>query len=377
MMVWMKKKRPPRLRMLSALALLAGLAVAACGKPPAPSAEIRPVRSIVINPQDTTDAYTAPGEIRARYETPIAFRLSGRMLARKVDVGSLVKEGDQIALLDDRDQRNALDAAKSDVFSAQSELAQATAQENRYGELRKNGYASQERYDLALRSKRTSEAKLQSAQANLSAAQDQLAYTVLAAPRSGVITAVGGDAGQVVGAGQMVAQLADPSEREGLFNVAESWLRGPRRTEPTVEVALQGDPSVKTMGLVREISPTADPVTRTYAVRVSLPDAPQAMLLGASIIGLVTVERPDAVAVLPVAALFQKNSEAAVWVVDPASSEVQLKPVTIQRYEADKIVVGQGLSKGDRVVTAGVQKLSPGEKVRIAGDASTATGSGS
>jgi RND family efflux transporter MFP subunit len=332
---------------------------------------------LVVQPEDSTDVFTAPGEIRARYETPIAFRLSGRMIVRKVDVGAVVREGDQIALLDDRDQRNALDAAKSEVFAAQSEVTQTSAQETRFRELLKNQYAARDRYDLSLRAKLTAEAKLQSAQANLGTAQDQLNYTVLVAPRSGVITAVGADAGQVVSAGQMVAQLADPSEREGLFNVAESWLRGPRRTDPVVDVSLLGDPTIKTVGRVREISPTADPVTRTYAVRVSLPDAPRAMLLGASVTGQVSIARPGAVAVLPATALFQKDAKPAVWVVDAASSEVQLKPVTVQRYEADKVVITDGLASGDRVVTAGVQKLSPGEKVRIAADSNTATGSGS
>ena len=359
-----------------AAALLFASAVAACGKPATPEATVRPVRSVVVEPKEAQESFTAPGEIRARYETPIAFRLSGRLIVRKVDVGSVVNEGDQIALVDDRDQRNALDAAKSEVFSAQSSLTLARAQEARFGELLKNKYATQERYDVSLRNLRDAEAKLQSAQANLSTAEDQLGYTILVAPRSGVITAVGADAGQVVAAGQMVAQLADPSEREGLFNVAESWLRGPRRAEPTVTVWLQGDPNVKTVGRVREISPTADPVTRTYAVRVSLPDAPPGMLLGASATGEVTIDR-DAVTTLPVTALFQKDEKPAVWIVDPVSNELQLKPVTIQRYDADKIVITDGLAKGDRVVIAGVQKLNPGEKVRIATDGNTATGGGS
>jgi RND family efflux transporter MFP subunit len=197
-------------------------------------------------------------------------------------------------------------------------------------------------------------------------ATDQLSYTILTAPRDGVITATGADAGQVVGAGQMVAQLADPSEREGLFNVAESWMRGPRRKDPTVEVALLGDPSIKTMGRVREISPTADPVTRTYAVRVSLPEAPPQMMLGASVTGQVTIEHSAAVAVLPASALFQKDAKPAVWVVDKTSNQVALRPITIGDYDTEKVVVTGGLEKGDVVVTAGVQMLAAGQKVRIA-----------
>jgi len=350
----------------TALGLLAILATAsACGDKAPPAAPLRPVRTVVVDPETLANTYSAPGEIRARYETPIAFRLSGKMLSRKVDVGSVVKAGDQIAVLDDRDQRNALDAAKSDVFSAQSAVTQSSAQENRMRELLKGGYVAQARYDLSLRERQTAEAKLQSANANLKAATDQLSYTLLVAPRDGVITAVGADSGQVVGAGQMVAQLADPSEREGLFNVPESWMRGPRRKDPVVEVSLLGDPNVKTVGRVREISPAADPVTRTYAVRVSLPDAPPAMLLGASITGQVTIDHAGEVAVLPATALFQKDSQPAVWVVDPGSNAVELRAITVDDYETDKVVVTNGLKKGDIVVTAGVQMLSPGQKVRL------------
>jgi RND family efflux transporter MFP subunit len=357
-------RRPMRGFGFGALAVVA--AVAACGEEVPPPTAIRPVRVVVVEPETAANTYSAPGEIRARYETPIAFRLSGKMLSRKVDVGSIVKAGDQIAVLDDHDQRNALDAAKSDVFSAQSAVTQASTQEGRMRELLKGGYVAQARYDLSLRERQTSEAKLQSAQASLRAATDQLSYANLTAPRDGVITAVGADAGQVVGAGQMIAQLADPSEREGVFNVAESWLRGPRRKDPVVEVSLLGDPSIKTVGRVREVSPTADPVTRTYTVRVSLPDAPLAMLLGASITGQVTIAHQGAVAVLPATALFQKDDKPAVWVVDAASSAVELRPVAIQGFETDKVVVTGGLNKGDTVVTAGVQMLSPGQKVRVA-----------
>ena len=349
------------------VALAVAAILASCGDEAPPPAPVRPVRTVVIEPETTANTYTASGEIRARYETPVAFRLSGTIIARNIDVGSVVKAGDQIAVLDDRDQRNAVESAKSDVFSATSTLTQVRAQEARFRELLRNGYTPQARYDEALRDLRGAEAKLQAANAALRAATDQLSYTVLTAPRDGVITAVGASAGQVVGAGQMVAELADPSEREALFNIAESWLRDPRSKDPVVDVSLLGDPSINTVGRVREISPTADPVTRTYAVRVSLPDAPPAMRLGASVTGQVTIAHPTAVAVLPATALFQKDAKPAVWVVDRGSSTVALREVAVEDYETDKIVIESGLEKGDVVVTAGVQLLSPGEKVRLSG----------
>jgi RND family efflux transporter MFP subunit len=347
---------------LCALAIAVG--IAACDKPPPPPAVIRPVRTVVVDPEATANTFSVPGEIKARYESPIGFRISGKLLARKVDVGMVVKTGDTLAVLDDKDEQNALDSAQSSVAGARASVTSTSAQEARIRELLRNGFAPQARYDESLQNLQTAQASLRVAEANLRSAGDQLTYTVLKAPGDGIITAVGADAGQVVSAGQMVVQLANPSEREGLFNVAESWLRGPPRN-PVVEVTLLGNPSVKTEGHVREIAPTADPVTRTYAVRVSLPDAPQAMRLGAPIQGQVTIQRAGAVTIVPATALFQKDERPAVWVVEPTTSAVQLQPVTVEAYNTGTVVVTDGLKKGDIVVTAGVQKLSPGQKVRL------------
>jgi RND family efflux transporter MFP subunit len=345
-------------------ALAIAVVVAACDNPPPPPAVIRPVRTVVVDPEGTANTFSVAGEIKARYESPIGFRISGKLLARKVDVGTVVKTGDTLAQLDDKDERNALDSAESSVTSARAAVTTTGAQEARQRELLRNGFTPQARYDESLLKLQTAQADLRAAEANLRSADDQLTYTVLKAPGDGVITAVGADAGQVVGVGQMVVQLANPSEREGLFNVAESWLRGTPRN-PVVEVSLLGDPSVKTEGHVREIAPAADPVTRTYAVRVSLPDAPQAMRLGAGVQGHVTVQRGGMVTIVPATALFQKDESPAVWVVDPTTSAVQLQPVTIEEYSTGSVVVTDGLKKGDIVVTAGVQKLSPGQKVRL------------
>lgn len=204
-----------------ALAITASLV--ACGEPAPPPAPIRPVRAVIVDPDRTANTYSVAGEIKARFEVPLGFRVSGKMITRNVDVGAVVKAGESIAMIDDRDARNALDAAKSNLFAAQSALTQLRSQEGRMRQLLRDGYVPQARYDESLRDLQTGEATLQSANASLQSAQDQLAYTILTAPRDGVITAVGADAGQVVGAGQM------PSEREGLFHVAESWLRGPPR----------------------------------------------------------------------------------------------------------------------------------------------------
>src|SRR6266436_8138519 len=192
-------------------------------------------------------------------------------------------------------------------------------------------------------------------------------YTDLKADNDGVISAIGADPGQVVSAGQMVVKLAQPGEREAVFNVAEAAFKTPPRN-PTVDVQLVSNPNIKTAGKVRYVSPQADPTTRTFTVRVSLPDAPPQMRLGANVVGSVTVNEGQSI-LIPGSALFQKDGKPAVWLVEKDNT-VQLKPITVQRYQGDSVIVGDGLAQGDVVVTAGVQKLLPGQKVALM-DAST------
>jgi RND family efflux transporter MFP subunit len=158
----------------------------------------------------------------------------------------------------------------------------------------------------------------------------------------------------------MVVRLAQPGEREAVFNLAEAAFKSPPKN-PTVEVKLVSNPEIRTEGKVRYISPQADPTTRTYTVRVSLPDAPPQMRLGANVIGSVTVNQGSSITI-PGSALFQKDGKPAVWIVDKDGT-VQVKPITVQRYQDEAVVVGDGLAQGDVVVTAGVQKLLPGQKV--------------
>jgi RND family efflux transporter MFP subunit len=160
----------------------------------------------------------------------------------------------------------------------------------------------------------------------------------------------------------MVVRLAQPGEREAVFNVAEATFKNPQK-DPTVTVELVSNPDIRTSGKVRYVSPQADPTTRTFTVRVSLPDAPPQMRLGANVVGSVTVEE-GRVVTIPASALFQKDGQPAVWLVTKDGT-VQLKPVTVARYQGDSVVVGSGLAQGDVVVTGGVQKLLPGQKVRL------------
>ena len=355
--------RRPRSRVARTMAALGiVLAVAACGKEEKAAApEVRPVRTVTVAPSRAGETLTLTGEIQPRYQADIGFRVAGKILARPVDVGTEVKKGDLLARLDPQQYRQDVAVAKADVASADAEVDRSRAQEARQRELLKNGHTTQVKYDQAIKTFKTARAQAEATRARLVQASENLGYTELRADQDGVVTAVGADAGQVVSAGQMVVRLAQPGEREAVFNVSEAILGNPGKSPP-VTVKLVSDPAITVQGKVRYVSPQADPATRTFSVRVSLRDAPPQMRLGATVTGGVTV-REQSVISLPSTALFDKSGKPAVWLVRDGA--VQLHPVAVARYRDDSFVVASGLANGDIVVTGGVQKLIPGEKVRL------------
>ena len=350
-------------------ALVLMLGVTACHKEEKAAApNIRPVRTVTVEPSEAGETVSLTGEIKPRYEADIGFRVNGKILERPVDVGTQVKKGELLARLDPQQYRQDFEVAKAEVAKADAEVARSQAQEYRQRELLKNGHTTQVSYDQALKTFKTAQAQADAARAKQVQASENLGYTDLKADNDGVISAIGAEPGQVVSAGQMVVRLAQPGEREAVFNLAETTFKSPPKN-PTVEVKLVSNPDIQTQGKVRYISPQADPETRTFTVRVSLPDAPPQMRLGANVIGSVTVNQGSSITI-PGSGLFQKEGKPAVWLVDKDST-VRLKPITVQRYQGDSVVVADGLSRGDVVVTAGVQKLLPGQKVALI-DASTA-----
>ena len=339
-------------------------ALAGCKKEEKTAApDIRPVRTVTVALSEAGETVSLTGEIQARYQADIGFRVNGKVIERPVDVGTQVKKGDLLARLDPQQYRQDFEVAKAEVATAEAEETRSEAQEWRQRELLKNGNTTRVQYDQSLKTFKTAQAQLNSARARQVQASENLDYTELKADNDGVITTVGADPGQVVSAGQMVVRLAQPGEREAVFNVAEALLKNPPRKDPTVEVNLVSNPDIRTEGRVRYISPQADPTTRTYTVRVSLPGAPPQMRLGANVIGSVTLNQGSSITI-PGTALFQKEGQPAVWLVEKDGT-VQLKQITIDRYQGDLVVIGSGLAQGDVVVTGGVQKLLPGQKVRL------------
>lgn len=350
--------------MAGAALLISGLTLCACEHKATSSAKPTQVHAMAVQLRDLDDTAALTGEVRSRFESDLGFRVAGKVVDRPVDVGATVRKGDLLARLDDQDQQNALKSAQADLAASRAELTQTQTEEGRQSKLLASGYTTKVRYDLALKQYRTARAHVDAAEANLKIAQDTVSYTELWADRDGIITAKGAEVGEVVAAGQMVVRLAQPGEKEAVFQVAGTRLHQAPQVRDA-EIALVDDPAVVTEGHVREVSPGVDPVTRAYTVKVALPNAPDRMRLGATVIGRARLPSQPAVA-LPSSALFQtKDSAPAVWIVDRTTGTVSLRPVTVLRYETGKVIVTDGLAAGDLVVTGGVQKLRPGVKISV------------
>ena len=346
------------------LALVAVVVLAGC-KHDAAQVDARPVRTVLVEPKPVADDRQAVGEVKPRYESDLSFRVAGKLVSRRVDTGAAVKQGDILATLDVQDYQNKLNSAEADVAAAEASFVEARATEERLGKLLKSGWTPRANYDTALHNLRAAEAKLASAKASLALTRDQLNYTELKAEFDGVITAVGAEAGQNVTSGQMVVKLARLTDKDGVFNLAEAALVDHRNEDGEVIVWPLSNPQLTIEGVVREVSPVADATTRTFTVKVSLKDPPPSFRFGMSVGGR-WKSSPALFVTLPLSALFEKNGVPAVWVFDRESGSATLKPVTVARYEAETVVIASGLAKGDIVISAGVNTLREGQKVRLA-----------
>ncbi|MBV8191440.1 MAG: efflux RND transporter periplasmic adaptor subunit [Alphaproteobacteria bacterium] len=341
--------------------------LASCREDAAHAADPRPVKTVAVGDRAHAETLTFTGQVRAKDEVNLAFRLGGRIIVRRVDLGDFVKAGDVVARLDPQDEQNALMESQANLDSVNALKIQARLEFARQRELLKGGWTPEAVFDQARQLLLTAEGQVDAAQARVRIAQDRLSYTVLRADGPGVVTAVGADAGDVVEAGQMVVQVARQGNLDAVFDIPEEVLRtGPR--DAPVDIALSDDPAVKAAGRVREVAPQADSGTRTFEVKVAILDPPPTMRLGATVTGRIKLPAPDGVEI-PADALAEGiNGRPAVWVVDRRNYTVSLRAIDVARYDSNGIVVSKGLEKGDLVVTAGVQMLRPGQKVRLLGD---------
>lgn len=327
--------------------------------------DIRPVRTVVAARDAQGEAVSLTGHIRARTEENLAFRMDGRMIARLVEVGQVVQKGQAIAQLDPQPERDALRAAQAKLAAAQAALHEASNNMERKQTLVQDGWATRVQFDAAQRAFLSAKADVDAAAAQLHNTEDQLGYTNLLADAAGAVIATGAEAGEVVRAGQTIVTVAHDDGADAVFDVPATLIRQVS-PDAIISIALTDDPGVHTAGQVREVAPQADPVTRSYRVKVGLTERPDAMRLGATVSGQTRMLAARGIE-LPATALTMADNKPAVWLVDPASREVSLRSVDLQRQDSSSIVVTGGLDGGELIVTAGVHALRPGQKVRLAG----------
>ncbi|UEM24641.1 efflux RND transporter periplasmic adaptor subunit (plasmid) [Skermanella mucosa] len=350
------------------LALVSLTLLAACGGEEESVAEpIRPVRVVTVEKREAGETVTLTGQVQAQEEVSLSFRVGGRMIERPVNVGDRVEAGQVIARLDPEPARNALQTARANLTAAMGQLTRVRNDYDRQETLLGQGWTTRARYDQALEARKSAEAQLDAAQAQLNIAEDHLGYTELVADSAGSVTARGAEPGEVVAAGRMIVHLARQGGRDAVFDVPARVIQN-APADPFITVALTSDPTVSTTGRVREVAPQADPVTRTFQIRIGLHDPPEAMRLGSTVVGSMQLGGAGAIEI-PASALTQANRQPAVWIVDPASGTVALRNIDVDRFDLARVVVAQGLEPYDVVVTAGVQALRPGQQVRILGAA--------
>ncbi|MBE0614242.1 MAG: efflux RND transporter periplasmic adaptor subunit [Burkholderiales bacterium] len=348
-----------------ALALTALLA-AGCGKAPPPKAEeMRLVRVFKVGPVARTHTVEFPGDVRARFETRLGFRVPGKILERLVEVGTRVHAGQAIARLDARDFELAAASAKAQVAQFEADRILAAADLARFRELRSKNFISQAELERRQSLLDTTSARLDAARAQASQAANLAGYALLAADTAGVITAIEAEAGQVVSAGQTVARLARPGDREIAIAVPESQ-REQLAQAGEFAITLNALSGRRWAGRLREVAPAADPATRTYGARITILQPGDEVELGMSARVEVRFAARDTRIELPVAAIYSKGDTPNVWLVD-GSGSVRLQPVKVGGLAGEHVLIDSGLNPGDTVVIAGAQMLHAGERVRTIG----------
>lgn len=336
----------------SLLLLALTVALAACSKEAAPRVKTeRPASTYVVGIPGGDSGNVYSGEIRARHETVLGFRIGGKIVARMVDAGTFVKEGQTLARIDASDTGLQESAATAQYRLAEEEL-------KRHRELRDKGFVSQSALDAK-------ENALKAAAAQAGLARNQAAYTNLLSDRAGVVSATLAEVGQVVSAGQPVVRVAQTGEREVAVAIPESRIASLKVGMPAeIELSAGGADAKRYTGRLRELSPAADPASRTYPARVLLNNGDANVALGMTArVRFGTAEKISGYLV-PISAIFQQGEQAALWVVAQDRS-VALRPVTIAAYRDDGALVSSGVVAGERIVSAGVHKLTAGDKIQI------------
>jgi len=350
---------------LGPAAVLAAVALlASCNRsmePPAP--EIRPVRAMTIEKRAAGESVALTGTIQAQSEVNLSFRIDGRMLERSVNVGDAVKRGQLVARLDSQNEESSLLAARSQLTAARAQLAEARNNFTRFRDLVAESAVSQASFEQSESMLKAAESQVETAQSQVTIAENRLSYARLVSDVAGVVTAQGAEPGEIVGAGRMIVQVAREGGRDAAFDVP-ARIKDAAPANPKITVALVSDPQVVATGTVREVAPRADPVTGTFRVKVRLDNPPAAMRLGATVTGRMRLASGTSIEIPP-SAVFRAERQAAVWVVDPKTGVIAVRNIEIRSSDPVRVEVASGLNPDDVVVTAGVQALRPGQRVRL------------
>ncbi|WP_371867771.1 efflux RND transporter periplasmic adaptor subunit [Duganella levis] len=344
----------------SALVLLG-----ACSKHEEKTEDMRPVRAMLLASSDIDVNAEFSGEVRARVESRLGFRVGGKIVNRKVDVGTLVKKGQVLMQLDPQDLQLSQAQALANLRAAETNRDLAKADLKRYQELVSKSFVSQSVLDGKDSTFKAAQANVDASQAAYRGQSNQAAYAALLSDVDGVVTEVDAEIGQVVAAGTPVVRVAKSGEKEIVIGLPEDKVDVLRRI-PDVQVRLWADPKNTVPGKIREISPVADPSTRTYTVKVSIPDSLAEAKLGMTAVVQFASKTPTPQIKVPLTALFYEKSATSVWLVEQGA--VKLVPVTIGGVAGNDIVLASGVKPGQTVVTAGVNLLKPGQKVTILGN---------
>jgi multidrug efflux system membrane fusion protein len=359
-------KKPPLtlFAIVSATALLA-----ACSKPAPPEEPIRAVKVMTVGVNTFTSGYEFAGEVKAKVESRLGFRVGGKIIKRQAELGQRVKAGQVLAQLDPQDYQLAADAARAQLQLAATNRDLAAADFKRFAALREQNFISGAELERRETTLKAAQAQVDQAQSQLNVQGNQAKYAVLVADVSGIVTAVEAEPGQVVSAGTPVLRIAADGPRDVVFSVPEDKVAGIKPGMPVkVRGWAQDAQTAASVAKVREVSASADPATRTYQVKLALDGQTPAPPLGATVYvmpeGLGGVQGMSVIK-LPTSALRQEGKASAVWVLDKASMTLKSQTVQIATADGNEAVIAAGLQPGMVVVSAGVHVLSPGQKVTI------------
>ncbi|WP_411965917.1 efflux RND transporter periplasmic adaptor subunit [Mesorhizobium sp. CA7] len=349
--------------------VVAALALAGCSQEKAEVVQevVRPVKVVEIGEARTTRQLDYSGSVRARIEMNLGFRIAGKVTERLVDIGQHVNEGDVLARVDPSDYELSVKSAQASLDAAERQVETVDLARKRAEQLYAKNFAPKSQLDQARLAYDQAVAARDAARSTLAQAQNQVHYTDLKASQAGIVTAISADVGQVVGAGTPVMTVAVDGEKEVSIAVPEMDIAG-FKPGKEVKASFWSDEGLTLDGKVREVAGSADPQSRTFAVRVSLPNDPR-VLLGMTANVEATVGSKAQLVSIPLTAMTEKDGKQIVWTVDRASETVHPRPIKVANFTADGVAVADGLKQGDVVVAAGTQFMTENLKVKLASDA--------